>query len=312
MKIEFDKQRVKKVAVNTVQKTTETGKKIAVNAQSGMKNLIDKKKQDSYLRKMKKYNPLFPEQYFSDQFYIPNIIVIVDDAVRRGIDVCEGSIGWTNQENGVEILYLYDEAIDMSGIKFVPDAQCDAIYYVDRFDRKRFIKIEALFIRSQEEKIAELEYIAYALGAKCCSVEIIESRKTTEEKQSIKGGKLNGGEGATEGKEERNSFRKSESKSSGRGLIYFEGNNMPVKPKLKWFKNDDNIRQLVEMRCDGHNKIKAKTLELQGVSSAVMSLKTARSIDSVVKKVVKVKGSFGLESEAMREHQSKFIFYIEF
>ena len=29
------------------------------------------------------------------------MIMIVDDAVRRGIDVCEGSIGWRSNENGI-------------------------------------------------------------------------------------------------------------------------------------------------------------------------------------------------------------------
>lgn len=87
---------------------------------------------------------------------------------------------------------------------------------------------------------------------------------------------------------------------------------MPVKPELKWFENDDNIKRLIEMRCDTHNQVKTKTLEIQGASSSVMSLQTARSIDSMVKKVLKVKGNCAIESKAMQEYHSKFIFHIEF
>jgi hypothetical protein len=78
--------------------------------------MSEKAKQDSYLRKMKKYNPLFPDVYTGSDFIVPNMIVIVDEAVRRGIDVCEGAIGWLDTENGIETLYLYDDALNLRNI----------------------------------------------------------------------------------------------------------------------------------------------------------------------------------------------------
>lgn len=47
--------------------------------------------------------------------------MIVDDAVRRDIDVCEGSIGWLGKENDIEILYLYDTAIEKEWVTVHPD-----------------------------------------------------------------------------------------------------------------------------------------------------------------------------------------------
>lgn len=96
-------------------------------------------------KKIEKYNPLFPDEYHSENFKIPNVIAIVDDAVRRGIDVCEGAIGWRKTVNDVEILYLYDEWIEESNIQFIPVAKCDDVYCVDPFDRSKFIKSDYIF-----------------------------------------------------------------------------------------------------------------------------------------------------------------------
>ena len=66
---------------------------------------------------MKQYNPLFPEEYFSDTFFVPNIIRIVDDAVRRDIDVCQGAIGWRENKKGTEKNY---ENHEQDGNKHIP------------------------------------------------------------------------------------------------------------------------------------------------------------------------------------------------
>ena len=175
MKIEFDKKKSAEALSGLVQSTVDFSKKAAADAKVGVAAMVEKSKADSYARRMKKYNPLFPDQYKSESFNLPNIIMIVDDAVRRGIDVCEGSIGWLRKENDVEILCLYDEAVTFSGLQFVPAATCDSVYYVDSFDRKRFVRLDCLFRKSHEEKIAELQHIAYCLGAKNCSIQIRET-----------------------------------------------------------------------------------------------------------------------------------------
>ena len=180
MKIEFDKKKSAEALSGIVQSTVDFGKKAAADARVGVAAMVEKSKADSYARRMKKYNPLFPDQYRSDNFNLPNIIMIVDDAVRRGIDVCEGSIGWLSKESGVEILCLHDEAVAFSGIQFIPTVTCDALYYVDSFDRNKFIRTDCIFSKAHEERMAELKHIAYALGAKRCTIEINESSSDTQ------------------------------------------------------------------------------------------------------------------------------------
>ena len=56
-------------------------------------------------------------------------------------------------------------------------AQCDAVYYVDPFNRNRFIRSDAIFSIAHEEQVAELRHIAEKLGAKKCSIEIKEEKR---------------------------------------------------------------------------------------------------------------------------------------
>ena len=109
MKINIDTKKGKETFTKVLQKTSDAGKKAVSDIQQGAKELSEKAKNDSYFRRVKKYNPLFPETYQSETFNIPNMIMIRDDAERRGIDVCEGAIGWLDNANGMEVLYLYDE-----------------------------------------------------------------------------------------------------------------------------------------------------------------------------------------------------------
>ena len=316
MKIKIDTKKGAEAVSTALQKTTDFGKKAVGSVQQGAKALSDKSRADAYLRKMEKYNPVFPEQYESEEFHIPNMIVIVDDAVRRGIDVCEGAIGWLSKEKGMEIFYLYDEAIDASGIKFIPAATCDAAYYVDQFDRNRFIRTDCIFSIAHEEKMAELEHIANALGAKRCWIEISEAsteknffKKSVALKESAQtsAGKTSSGEGA-----EQSAAYQSSASRRGRATAVFKGNVQPQRPKLKWFANDEGIKTLIEAVCSGRNTYESKTLYLSGSSSATMSQKTACEIDAAVGKLGGFKGKVAVESQATKESKRTLEFTIEF
>ena len=289
---------------NVWNKASDVGKKAAEGIQKGVKDLSEEAKKNAYEKKLKKYNPLFPDEFKSDYFKLPNIIEIVDDAIRRDIDICEGAIGWTDTVNDVEVLHLYDEYVKESNINLVPFPKCDAVYCIDNFDKNRFVNSDSIFERITNEKLAELENIAYNLGAKSCSIEIVEASihsKTAGSKANIK--TLYGDANSNSG-----SFSGTQSRQSGKNVSYFDGHNEPQKPTLKWFAHDDNIKGLIEMRCSGNNSIKSKVLELNCSSSATMSQKVACAID----KILKVKASISMESKAIKEHSSKLIFEIEF
>lgn len=308
---------VKQKTTSAVQKTAEVSKQAAVdaagNVHKSVVGLTEKTKQDSYERRMKKYNPLFPERYHSEEFNLPNMIVIVDDAVRRGIDVCEGAIGWLSNQNGMEVLHLYDEYIQQSGIQFVPAPICDAVYYVDRFDRTRFVQTECILSKAHEERMAELKNIAYMLGAKKCSIEISESSLEVETKKKqyeIKAGIKKANISSEESAEQSSSYKGSLHRS-GQIVAEFVGSSEVKRPELKWFKHDETIIKLIDIRCSNGNAIKTETLVLEGNASATMSQKTAYAIDNAISKI-NVGGKANMEGQATKENKSKLIFCIEF
>ena len=312
MKIEFDKKKSADALSNLVHNTVDLSKKAAAGAKSGVVAIVEKSKADNYARRMKKYNPLFPDQYKSVSFNLPNIIMIVDDAVRRDIDVCEGAIGWLSKESGVEVLCLYDEAIEFSGIQFVPTVTCDAVYYVDSFNRNRFIRTDCIFSKAHEERMAELKHIAYCLGAKKCTIEIVESSSATQsQNKSFNFTENIKGLSSTE-KAEQSLSQTGKTHRSGHNVVEFQGNQNVQRPELKWFAHDDNIKRLIEMCCEGNRAVKTENLELSGSSSATMSQKTACTIDSVMGKLGGAKGSVSMDAQAAKEHHSKLHFYIEF
>ena len=323
MKIGFDKKKSAEVLATIAQGTTDLGKKVAEGVKSGTATVVEKTKvnaaavvektkNEAYARRLKKFNPLFPDKYNDESFNLPNIIVIVDDAVRKDVDVCEGAIGWLGKENGVEVLYLYDEAVPYSGIQFIPTATCDAVYYVDSFDRHSFIKADCYFQKVQEERSAELEHIACCLGAKWCSVEIVETQKTAqarkrkaELKENVKGVK-------SEESAEQSASAKNTKELHSRNYSKFQGNDVPQKPTLKWFAHDNTIQQLIAARCSGDNSITVKELDFYGSSFATMSKKAACAIDCALATMDSASGSTSMEDQATKEQESRLVFHVEF
>ena len=286
---------------NVWSKTTVLSKKTADSISKSAKTLSEEAKKNAYEWKMKKYNPLFPEKFKSEEFKLPNVIEIVEEASRRNIDICEGAIGWTDKVNDVEILHLYNEYIVESGLNLLPFPKCDSVYCIDSFDKNRFINSDTIFERITNEKLAELENIAYCLGAKSCSIEIVENTfQSTANDARAKALGIGG--------VEHQAFSRRQDLQSGKNISHFDGHDHPQRPQLKWFAYDDNIQGLIEMRCSGNNSIKSKILEINCSSSATMSQKTACAID----KILKVKASVSMESKAVKEHSSKLIFDIEF
>ena len=263
------------------------------------KKALEQVKKNAHDKKVKKYNPLFPEDFKSSEFHIPNIIQIVDDAVRRDIDICEGAIGWVDRVGDVEVLHLYDEWVEESGIQFIPVWNCDSIYYVDNFNRNRYVNVNSVFSKTNEEKIAELENIAYCLGAKSCSVEIV----VKDQEKAISKSKVQL-EASVESIQEQSISKKDRAKTK----VSFVGHNNPTYPKLKWFAHDDNIKGLIEKKCNDVQSVKSKILELSSACSATMNRKVACAID----KLLKVKGTASMEQQSIKEHSTTLIFELKF
>lgn len=289
-----------------------TATKVANSVKSTTSGITNSIKDKKLAAKQKKLNPLFPAEYRAADFHIPNLVVIVDDAVRRDEVLCEGAIGWRNFSQDVEILYLYDEFVPECGLTFVPEAVCDAAYYVDPHNRSRFIRIDYLFQWSQQEKLAELSNIAYCLGADCYSVSLVDKKTletSTSENANVDAKKkgIFNGEASIDRKLRKVSGIQSKSLAS----VEFTETRDPVEPELCWFRNDRYIQELIKQRCEQHIKLNKIDIELSGSEYSTMSTSTSVKVDAAIAKIgLKVKAD--IKSSSKEEHSRVMLFHLEF
>lgn len=300
-------------AASTVQKSATSAIKAAGEAATNAATRVSSAASSGKQKVMEGiYRPVFPEQYESGDFNRPKLVAISDDADRRDIEVCEGSIGWSDSAAGVEVLHLYEEAVPLSGITFFPQALCDSVYYEDSLTPGRFINLDCYFDVMQKDRITELRRIAYELGARKCTLESIEEAKSVRmAKGGIKakgksGSSLSGGADAS---------RETASESIKRIVFTqtFEGNAEPQRPELKWFAHDQEIEFLIATRCNGGdgNTTKEYRVELDSSSTQTMSEQLAAKLDKALGKLG-ASCNFSLKGEALTESRRRLVFEIEF
>ncbi len=281
---------------------------------SGAQALTVAAQDAAYELRKKRYAPVFPDEYFSEDYDRPNVIVLEDEDIRKGIDVCEGALGWFSKEGNLEVLHLYMKDRKRSGVDFHPYPALNAVYYVDTFNPSRYINVERYFEVARQDRMTELRAIAHALGAKSCTLESIETEKIDKRfrgrgKAAVKKGIMDGGTGDidVEGEFGNKDERKIEFVQS------FEGNAEPFEPELHWFAHDSEIKFLIGTRCNSGsaNTTKKYQLKLNSSSVATMSLTMAANLDAVLKGL-KVKTNASLEGSVRKELSRSFLWTIDF
>ena len=285
-----------KDALSNFWKTTSDISRKAVDS---AKELAEQTKKTIYEAQAKKYTPITADDVKSESFDMPCIISIVDNSANRKFITDKNAIGWIEQYEGVDVLRIYDTAINQLDVIFVPVPQRDNVYCKDNFDSKKYTDVSYIFSKAAEEKIAELSNIAYSLGAKSCSVEIVEA-ESAESSKAFQSAIVDLGDVSKTTKSLKSNAQ------SGKRVSLFEGHDNPKIPTLKWFAHDENIKSLIEMRLN--KAVKSTSLKLEGSSSAVISKRLACAVDGVMN----VKGGLSMESSAMKEHNEVLVFDIDF
>lgn len=295
------------VAEKVSEQAVELGGKAADAAAVGLKAASEKVAEEQHNYQMKKYSPVFPDEYKSPDYDLPKMIVIVDEDERKGVEVCEGAIGWFSKEGGMEVLHLYEEAVPMSGLKFHPAPLRDTAYFADQFDEGLFINLSCYFDVMQQNKITELRRVAHSLGAKWCRLEAYESEKTVTLKKGAFGGKRGSVEVGASGQMD-------ESRYATKTVLFeqtFEGGTDPVRPSLQWYAHDKEVDFLIESRCGKGNQTKMYKVKLDSSVSATMSVSLAAKIDGALGKLG-ASCNFSLEGEAQHEMRQKLYFEVQF
>lgn len=311
----MDLKHMGKRAGDTAAKALVAGGKAADEAQIKLKDAANAAQQVARNLKQSYYNPVFPQEFLNEAFDLPKIIVIADEDQRKGIDVCEGSIGWLRKNGGIEILHLYEEFVPNSGITFYPIPTCDAVYYIDPFDKSRYVNLSCYFDTMQRDKTTELRNIAFMLGAKSCKLEMYEETKEIRIAKGKSSKKL-------KGQLENQSFKidmdtdaaLEQQKTQSRSIVFeqsFGSQREPAQPSLNWFRNDREILSLINIRLSGGSCEESYRIKLSSSASATMSLSMASKIDAVLKHLG-AKGNISISGEVQNEFRHKMELVIDF
>lgn len=296
-------------ASETAANVGEMAVKAASTGASKVATAAQKKHQESLIAR---YNPVFPDEFTSPDYDLPNLIIIEDGDARKGIDVCKGAIGWLSKTKGMEVLHLYEEAVSFSNLCFYPIPKINSAYYVDSLGGERFLDLDSYHEVIQKEKMTELKNIAYSLGAKECYLETYEEdRSYTKSKKSINASAKSVIAKNTSGSVDQQTNSEHSQKRSITFKQVFEGSDNPTRPELHYFKNDTEILSLIDSRCLENNQTKEYSFQLDASSSSAMSITTAMKIDSALK-VAKVKANSAFMHVTEQESKRKLIFHINF
>lgn len=259
--------------------------------------------------------PVYRDELERADYRYPDLIQIVDkdkDRQRYYPD----SIGWLDKKNDMNVLHLYYSAVEENELPavFGPSLLC-GLYYSDHVSKLNYVNLGQYFLEAQTARQVELQQIAYDLGAKYYSVETIEEESAATA-HSVKA-KTVGTKGAGKtkeggGAEYSESSTKTEKQHSKIATgVSFDKGVEPVMPKLAWFKNDKQIKQLIDMRLAKNRPMSSYELKFEYSSMAAMSVEMASKIDGVVA-TMKAQVGYSIKEKLVKENKKKLLFYIEF
>lgn len=256
------------------------------------------------LYELKTLRPIFTSSLDSADFAMPKLIRVIERP-QEYIDseVCQGSIGFVSKSAGLNIVNIFYDSIDIFGLNFYPNTDCD-FYYVDPCDRDSYIVLDEYFNYLKNARINELERIAQDLGAK--SFRIIYKEEVASFTDAKGKGKIKSG---AKVEAEHHSTEKNFSNFEVASEMVFLG-HAPVEPKLKYLQRDQNVHALINMRMsDNPSNHYKKTLKMS--ISCGMKEADAVKIDTALNGL-KVSGNVTLASEVKNEARRYLEYEIDF
>lgn len=239
-------------------------------------------------------------------FRIPRMIYIVGDDKYSDHYVMKDAIGHIESEKGMEYLVLYSKYAESIGCDFYPMVNEFYIYYVDPCYPRKYICLNDYFEFIEKAKFNEMEIVAQKIGAKHLDVELTEEHRLFFSKKAKIKGKSKLGDVEMEGQ-----YAKEETETiKSVGHADFNGQK-PERPELVYLKNEEEIKQLIELRLNENNQIKSKEFQFKYNRTTGISTMNAAKIDAVLKKIgIKTKNS--ISNKAEEEDRRYFKYKVEF
>lgn len=275
------------------------------------RQIQEKQRQAKLKRDMNALNPVFSKDLSGDEFFLSKMIRIAEmDKKHASNRICEGAIGHETLVKDLRIVTVYADRTREWGLQFYPDENQE-FYYVDPVNPQKYIGINYFFDYLRQARIGELQRIAQDLGASYFKVTIIEKKKTLYKKSGA--AKLAGGKGIVSTSMSGDHSSSSNEMVDGEiaAQSSFEGHS-PIRPKLFYYKNEPQIKALIDMRLENtENILTEQHLSLKCMNSSGITEKTALSIDAAFSSL-KCTGNTTFTSEAQNETRQIFEYDILF
>lgn len=300
-----------------LQKTREKAKELAVSAVQAAKDKATKLGEAINTAKMENdmrvLRPAFKETLYivDDVQQTPSLICVVErDKKRDAALVCAGAVGYWTRVKGLDILNLYEDSAQETGISFVPNVT-QTFYYIDPYKRNVYVSLDSFFDYFKKERVNELEVIAQDLGAKNVRITFKEHKKSLVKKS----GRANAKAGITKtNAKAETAYDNSDKEFSQIEIaadVHFRGREKPQIPSLVYFRRESDIEKLIQMRMNPENPITSKDYRFQCSKTSGMSEKAAAKIDGVLQHL-KCNGTATISSEIQRENRTELEYHIEF
>ena len=307
----FDMNDVTVLADNmsvAAKKAASVAKKNAKQGGEHLGSWLDQTKRDMELKSLR---PIFDDDLDSPEFALSKIIRVADiDKKHAESEVCNGSIGYISEHKDVRILNIYTDKADMYGITYYPDRDSE-IYYVDPFDRDRYVALDDYFHYLKVARVNELQRIAQDLGAKHFRVtykEDLKSEIENNQKGTIKSvQKALKSSGTLE--VEHNMSEMNSSTIEIAAEMECIG-HAPIEPKLVYFQKDDSIKNLIRLRMSD-NTVKHQKFTLYCSQSSGIRVNDAVKIDAALT-ALKYSSNAHITAKAQSEARRYFEYEIDF
>lgn len=280
---------------------TSLGNVVKKGAKS-LKETVDEKARE---KELKTLQPIFLEDL--GECSMPKFIRIVERGKKHiESNGCKDAIGFWSDYKEMRWLNIFRDSVDSYMLSFYPDCQSE-FYYVDPIDKDHYIGLDEYFSYLKQVRIGELQKIAQDLGATHFRV-IYKEEKTTFSKRSVDrtvGMKTVASITASQ-EMETDKYAKIEVAADMECL-----GHEPVKPDLKYMKNNPTILSLIRLRLNEQGPLKHQSLTIKLSDSSGLKGNEAAKIDTILKGL-KCSGNATVVSEAQNESRRYLEYEIDF
>ena len=287
-------------------KAAEAKDKATVAVKDGSVYVADKATQAKRDFDLRRFRPLTEEQLKESIEIMPEMVHIVDWDKRTEEAVCKDAVAFNDGVKGLHAISILTENAQMMNASFYPAMQ-EGVYYRDPCNPFSYINLDVYFDYMKKAKVHELNQIAQALGATHIKITLkAEKKESSESKKKFdaSAGKI----GKIGSSHDRSTvqYESIEVASNKR----FKGHE-PQMPKLNYFKNEPDIKNIIRRRMDKDNPIFEDTETFKYNNSSGIKTNDAVKVDGVLKKF-KIGSSSSIISKAENEEKIFFEYHIEY